>query len=190
MTKPSYAGVGARTTPGPVLDQMVRLGEALARSGFVLRSGAAPGADTAFEEGCDLASGAKEIYLPWKGFNGSKSRLEQPSPYSYVLASHYHPNFNRLSDAAKKLMARNSHQILGADLLTPADFVLCYTENGSLVGGTAQAIRMAHAYGIQVINLGTYYSMDLLEEDRIERLDHIVANIIAVMKQRTEERKD
>lgn len=48
-------------------------------------------------------------------------------------------------------MARNSYQILGPDLRTPADFVVCWTPDGSetedqrtpLTGRTGQAIALA-----------------------------------------------
>jgi hypothetical protein len=49
--------------------------------------------------------------------------------------------------------------VLGADLTSPARFVLCWTPDGSLdgrgrrVGGTGQALRIAHHHGIGVINL-------------------------------------
>ena len=70
-----YAGIGSRSTPDNVLGIMEKLGIVLAKKGFILRSGGADGADKAFEKGCDLASGQKEIYLPWKGFNGNNSSL-------------------------------------------------------------------------------------------------------------------
>ena len=65
-----YTGVGSRKTPGAIFDLMGEIGRNLAIDGYVLRSGGASGADTAFEQGCDLHEGMKEIYLPWKGFSG------------------------------------------------------------------------------------------------------------------------
>lgn len=68
-----YAGIGSRETPKSILEFFEYLGELLAKKGFTLRSGAAKGADSAFEKGCDRVSGLKEIFLPWRGFEGSKS---------------------------------------------------------------------------------------------------------------------
>jgi hypothetical protein len=46
-----------RETPTAVLAVLEALGGVLARAGFVLRSGGAPGADTAFEAGADRLGG-------------------------------------------------------------------------------------------------------------------------------------
>lgn len=51
-------------------------------------------------------------------------------------------------------MARNAMQIAGRDCKTPADVVICWTKDGKEVGGTSQAIRIARAKNIPVLNLG------------------------------------
>jgi hypothetical protein len=70
-----FAGIGSRETPIDVLDIMQKLSIVFAKKGWILRSGHAPGADQAFEKGCDKVNGPKEIYIPWKGFEGSTSDL-------------------------------------------------------------------------------------------------------------------
>lgn len=160
----NYAGIGSRKTPGEMLEAMEKIGRALAYKGCILRSGGAKGADSAFERGCDIAKGRKKIFLPWKGFEGSSSKLVLTEFTNYkeaeALARRYHPNYEALSQGAKKLMARNGYQVLGVDLQTPADFIVCYTENGEIKGGTGQALRMAADYGIPVFNLGNYKSKE------------------------------
>ena len=47
-----YTGIGSRKTPPGILAQMSELAAFLARSGWVLRSGGAPGAD--FPETCSF----------------------------------------------------------------------------------------------------------------------------------------
>ena len=47
----TYAGIGSRKTPEDIITLMHRLGVRLAELGFTLHSGAANGADTAFEIG-------------------------------------------------------------------------------------------------------------------------------------------
>lgn len=129
--------------------------------GYKLRSGGAPGADTAFEEGALLGGQLPEVYLPWPGFNdhAGKVYLAEPSPEAFEVSARYHPNWRYLSRGAKKLHARNAHQVLGLKLDDPADFVVCWTPDGSLdgqgrrVGGTGQALRIAHGHGVEVINL-------------------------------------
>lgn len=132
---------------------MVSLGRELARRGWVLRSGGSPGADTAFEKGCDLGGGAKEVYLPWRGFNGSDSPLFETPPAAAELARKIHPGLNRRSGSVQKLRARNVCQILGLSLSEPSHLVVAWTENAVLSGGSATVLRIAEQRGIPVINL-------------------------------------
>lgn len=133
----AYAGIGSRETPQAVLDCFERLGYWLARKGYVLRSGHADGADSAFESGCLKANGEMEIYLPWKGFNGSASSyILKDNDEAITIASRFHPAFDRLSQGAQKLQARNSYQVLGYGLDSPSAFVICWTKNGKGSGGT------------------------------------------------------
>ena len=165
-----YAGIGSRETPDIVLDNFVLLGALLwSKYGCVLRSGGANGADSAFERGVDLYKGKKEIYLPWDSFNQSDSKLIVESEQAYQLAEKFHPNWDRLGTGAKKLMARNSHQVLGVDLNTPSSAIICWTRGGLGQGGTGQAIRMAKHYGIPVLDAGSYSNLKDFNCD-VERL--------------------
>lgn len=151
-----YAGIGARDTPREILPLMTEIGHHLNDEGWILRSGGADGADLAFEAGC-LDEGKKEIYLPWKGFNKSKSSLFQVSEDALSLAKEFHPYWHKLSRSSRLLQARNGYQLLGLDLNTPAQIVICYTTGGKIKGGTGQALRIAKSpnYNIPVLNLGT-----------------------------------
>lgn len=154
LNKITYCGIGSRTTPENVLEKFVNIAGVLAKNGLVLRSGGAVGADMMFEIGCDLSSGAKEIFLPWKNFNNNKSEKFTICDGALEMAEEFHPAWDRLSDKARLLMARNSYQVMGETLDDPVDFVICWTENGGLVGGTSQALRIAKRYGIPVYNFG------------------------------------
>ena len=70
------------------------------------------------------------------------------------MAAEHHPNWDNLSQGARKLHARNSHQVMGQDLNSPSQFVLAWTPGGKGEGGTGQAIRLAKANGVQVLDLG------------------------------------
>lgn len=153
-----YAGIGSRNTPKEVLEYFYQIGYFLAIKGFTLRSGAAKGADKFFELGCDKANGKKEIYLPWRHFGGSESRLIVSNVKAYNIAERFHPYWENLSVGARKLQSRNSHQVLGQDLETPSEFVLCWTKDGKGQGGTGQAIRIAQHYEIPVFDAGKYGS--------------------------------
>lgn len=147
-----YCGIGSRQSPPDILKKMAEIAEHLAHN-WLLRSGGADGADLAFENGCDKANGQKEIFLPWKEFNKSASVLYTPSKDAFILASTIHPAWGRLSYGAKKLHARNTHQILGIGLNDPVGLVICWTPNGKDIGGTATALKLAKQYKIKTVNL-------------------------------------
>lgn len=145
-----YAGIGSRKTPENILVTMEKIAQRLAVHGYCLRSGAAPGADSAFERGAT----EKEIYIPWRSFNGSSSHLCSISKAAMDTAAQFHPAWAQCSFGAQKLHARNCYQILGLDLVTPVDFVVCWTPRGSGSGGTGQALRIAKAHSIPIFDLG------------------------------------
>ena len=130
---------------------MTGVAKFLASQKFVLRSGHADGADMAFEDGVSNPE-LKEIWIPWLGFNGSTS-TRLPSNDAFLLAARLHPHWKKLKQGAQKLHARNGHQILGDDLQSPVSFVICWTEDGLVSGGTGQALRIAAEWGIPVFNL-------------------------------------
>lgn len=148
-----YAGIGSRETPDRICEMMTAVAKRLSSLDYVCRSGGADGADDAFEKGATY----KQIFLPWDKFNGrcvnGTSYIIPPYVEEYVFK--YHPKPSNLSYAGKKLMSRNTYQILGLDLNTPVEFVLCWTKDGLASGGTGQAIRIAKDRGIPVFNLKT-----------------------------------
>lgn len=150
-----YAGIGARETPEPILKAMRSIARYLAKQGCSLRSGGARGADTAFEQGCDLANGKKQIFLPYKYFNRNDSSFFAVTKEARLVAKKYHPGWEYLSDRGRDYMGRNAFQVLGLSLLTPANFIVCWTPNGQVVGGTGQALRMAKDFHIPIFNLGS-----------------------------------
>ena len=167
-----YAGIGSReTSPGiePMIEEISKI---LNKFGYVLRSGGADGSDYMFEKYFD---GEKEIYLPWKGFNKNDSDLylDNIDPdlieKSKEIAKKFHPSWNFLSDGGRKLMIRNTFQILGKDLETPSSFVVCWTPGGKITGGTGQALRIAKSLSIPIFNL---YDKDCLHKIKL----HITNN--------------
>lgn len=156
-----YAGIGSRQTPQDVLDLIVAAAKHFAAQRLVLRSGHAPGADQAFERG---AAHRAEVFLPWPDFEAStpvKARtiVTSPTREALSLSASHHPAWDGLSRGACQLHGRNAHQVLGLHLDDPAEFVLCWTPDGSVdgmgsdTGGTGQALRIAAAHGVPVFNL-------------------------------------
>lgn len=166
-----YTGIGSRETPFEILDLMRDLAYKLQQKGYILRSGGAPGADTAFDSGCVN----KQIFVPWNNFQGIKKQYDIP-PDAYRLASLFHPAWKNLDNSVKHLMARNCLQILGPDLKTPSRFVICWTPDGCRTeatrtfktGGTGLAIAIADFFNIPVFNL--YNESDLLLIKQFDKL--------------------
>ena len=165
-----YAGIGGRNTPEDIIRQFIFIGQDLAFKGLTLRSGGAEGADRAFEFGCDCCSflAKKEIWLPWKGFNNSISTLvlEDIIPEGVIeIASSTYDRWWRASDSIKRLHSRNVYQILGHDLNTPVDFVVCWTDrNKHDTGGTNFGIKLAEKRKIPVYNFHNHVDEILFNE--------------------------
>lgn len=154
----------------------------MAFQGGKLRSGAASGADTAFEVGAQIAydymaktfglnpleyKHVHDIFLPFPSFNG---RLHNPdtghlhikSIKAEQLASQFHPGWHGLGRGAREMMSRNSMQAMGPGIDSPARFVFCHTNDGAFTkdmtsyktGGTGQAIRIASHSNIAIYNSG------------------------------------
>lgn len=166
-----YAGIGSRETPPDTLELMRQIGERLARSGFGLRSGAARGADTAFEQGADRVAGPKRIYVPWPNFeqrtDGEPGLVVAPrlpeACAAEAIAKAHHPAWDRLTQGMRKLHGRNAHEVLGDSLTEPVKFVIAWAPRpkcdatGAVVdveGGTGTAVRIAASRGIPVFHLG------------------------------------
>jgi hypothetical protein len=180
------AGIGSRKTPSFILGEMISVGAWARNNHIYVRSGHADGADWAFESGADNYCIA---YLPWKGFNsklfGSRAHvyiLEDPIPQSVLsLVEKYHPAASRLSRGAKRLMARNCYQVLGASLKDPVSAVVCwceeteYTLTGKTLyaGGTGFACRIARDLDIPILNMyrKEYSTADLIKNKLSELLE-------------------
>lgn len=146
-----YTGIGSRKTPDSICLLMTKIASLMSKKGFILRSGGANGADSAFE----LGSLKSDIFLPWKEFNGSNSKYYCPTSHAYdILESVLDPkHYRALNYTTRHLHARNVHQVLGIDCTTPSEALICWTEGGKEVGGTATAMKVAKRYNVKIYNL-------------------------------------
>ena len=171
MTK-FYTGVGSRQTPQDVLKLMEDAAFKLASKEYILRSGAAKGADTAFEDGAksyaeqvDERLTLGQIYIPWQSFTTYDEyykdwykvldRLPKKAE-AYQIAYEVHPAWDKCSVGAKALHARNVFQVLGTHLNNPSSFLICWAKldkHGNISGGTATAWNLAKKYNVPSFNL-------------------------------------
>ncbi len=148
-----YAGIGSRKTPTEIMHRMKDYATELEKRGYILRSGGADGADSAFESGV-LLDLHKDIYLPWKGFNGKSGIVVGDRADLREIAKAHHPVWFELSRGMRAMHTRNVAQILGhGSVALPSQFVLCWTPGARSGGGTGQAIRIAKAHHIPVYDL-------------------------------------
>jgi hypothetical protein len=182
-----YAGIGSRRTPAAALELIEAIAAGLAGGGWVLRTGLSPGADQAFYRGARAGRGGVELYLPCPRFQshariggeGSSVRvLARPSRAAMQLAARFYRawdgrEWDQLDENERALLARDVHQVLGADLDSPVASVVCWTPDGGLDGsdprsqGTGQALRVAHDHAIPVFNLARPEHALLVRELRL-----------------------
>lgn len=149
-----YAGIGSRETPQAVLERMEEFGELASGEGWLLRSGGAVGADSAFHNGAKRAGVQSQIFLADKRKAKGGDFLYDTKDVHFNLMRVFHPRPDALKPFAAELMARNGCQLFGVDFTNPTRLVVCYTEGGAMKGGTAQALRMAQSGGIPALNFG------------------------------------
>lgn len=82
------------------------------------------------------------------------------------IASKVHPAWERCNEWARGMHSRNCHQILGYDLQSPVDAVICWTPKGNIQGGTRTALMIAMREGIPIFNLGCPDQDKVLKEIR------------------------
>lgn len=174
-----YSGIGATETPQEILDKFSKVGQFLCKKGFILRSGHAPGADYAFEKFLDFTKKVAEIYLPWNnfGFNNVPKAWHDGINYftftnfdkkiqdkAMKLAENIHGHWEKCSDGARLLLARDVNQCLGLDLKTKSQFVVCWTPGAEEVGGSKICIKIAKKNKIPVYNFGDEKQIDKFRE--------------------------
>ena len=157
MMNPSYtyAGIGARKTPDEFLCYMTEAAQFLEVSKhYTLRTGGANGADSAFEAGVGYHKMLK-VYRA--------SDTGDAAPRALEIAMRHHPKWFGLTGYVKDLMVRNVMILLGPQLDSPVDFVLCWTPNGEIVGGTGHSLRVAAAHNIPMWNFGIQPKREIAE---------------------------
>jgi hypothetical protein len=170
-----YSGVGSRNTPPAVCEVIEQVAANLRDRGYILRSGRADGADAAFE----YAAGSKaHLYVPWGAFGSDRPLNGCPKvsvPNGYLLAeamgmaADIHPAWDKVSGPGRLLHARNCFQVLGDNLDTPSDLLICYAtpDKRSVKGGTRTAVELAKKFDIPIYNL--YFPNE--EEDLMDFLE-------------------
>lgn len=158
----NYAGIGSRTLNDEERHFCKEVAFWLARQGWTLYTGAAPGADQAFAEGALSGNGKVVLCLPWPSFEykwrGSLGKKEVSTilvdplrhPEAFASVGKFHPNPEVLKDSMRRLHARNFL------IVQPTKFVLAWPRPGKFqgsLGGTGQGIRIAEDLGLTLFRM-------------------------------------
>lgn len=192
MAKRYYAGIGSRKLPADIIDLIKEIGWRMAKKGYILRSGAADGADKAFEYGCERGGGYGDIYLPWRRFKNRENSkylpkmdyklpVEGQMEYSRnkMIQSGIIPHWDEMNEASQKFHSRNVNQVEGEFDEPDVHVVIYYAPTdwmtGEPTGGTRTAVMLARSKGIPTYNL-----YDVEEKQQIiKKLDIDVSKIYA-----------
>jgi hypothetical protein len=196
-----YSGVGSRETPLHVLYLMSKLAMLFEKSGYMLSSGCAIGADAAFEDILLNPSQTAEIYVPHNRFAKKMGTTHKPhyiipkerfgegcsglyrEAMILIHTKRLHKGWENCKDWVMDLHNRNMFQVLGLDLMTKSKFTICYTSGGEKTyeqthrdtGGTATAINAADVHKVEVFNLGNkkdYLRLHKFVEDYERHIDY------------------
>lgn len=165
-----YTGVGSRDVSQEEFEYMVLVGRVMAKKGYKLRSGAAKGADQAFQIGaCMVNPNLTEIWLPWfsfgdrldgdKRFEGSKYYVPTPEQFeknrNLWLETEIISWFEKMKQGAQKLHGRNANQVIGHDDELSKVCIYCadIQPNGEPKGGTRSAVLLSKHYSIPTYNI-------------------------------------
>ena len=152
-----YAGIGSRQTPPEVIAIMQKTAALLALDGYTCCTGACKGADQAFANGAASKGGNINLFIPWPSYeqewirtipNCTVKTISPNDTDAYNSVHRFHPAASKLKQSVMKLHARNYLIVDGVD------FIICWTPDGKINGGTGQALRIASEKNIPIYNLG------------------------------------
>lgn len=170
-----WTGVGSRNTPPDILLMMQLIGKVLTDLGYILRSGGAEGADTAFYAGCKLSDKfyefTPEVFLSWDGMEAYGKKWHHDPKEGFYDAHRYKTwqsanqialltrgSWERCGWGGQQHHTRNVFQVIGHSLTAPSDFLICWAppvgkKTPWVRGGTVTAVKLAVQRKIEVFNL-------------------------------------
>lgn len=161
-----YAGTGDAVVSKDIADALIDIANVLEEQGYILRVRGDEGTEEALVSGIPEDSDRIEVYPPWKGFVDWYNNYEMPTPGAFEMAWKVHPTWHDLTPDDRRYHAAGTLLVMGKDLKTPCDFLLCYTDKDQPNDDVQQVIRIADCNLIPVfdLGLGVDYTLNQLEE--------------------------
>ena len=165
-----YACTGNADCPVDVLEKFDRITKKLEELGYTVRVGGMDG----IEDRIEKLIKKQELHLPWREFNQKESKFTYNSDRVFAIAKMFFPTFDTMKKGVQAFLAKNARLVLGDKVISPALFLLCWTEDGAesvkertnRTGFTGHPIAIASAVGIPVFNLA--------KSDAEQRLDFLI----------------
>ena len=127
-----------------------------AKKDMVLRTSGSKGIGSDAIKGCDDNQGQYDAFVPWDGYNKIPICYELTKE-AFDIAEAFNGKYSTMSQTNRKILAAMSYQVLGDDLISPSDFVICYSNRGKGKGGNVgHLIKIAKAYGVPIFDIGKY----------------------------------
>lgn len=173
-----YAVAANPDIPEHISQQIVEFAKRLDQMGYTARLG---GSDKGIDQMVEDVVAKKELILPWRNFAGKDSKFTFTTDRAKAVAKAFHTVYETMSDVVKLFLARNARMVMGDKMVSPALFILCWSEDGvetqrektSRTGNIGHLVSIASGAGIQVFNMGRPGSAErlnlYLEERRNEQ---------------------
>lgn len=169
MYKP-YVVVANPDMPAEIVSRFQEAAMMLENHGYTVRVGGMAGIDEAIEKTVKKI----EVHLPWRGFGEKESKFYFNTDRAFAVAKQFHPAYDTLKKSIQAFLAKNARLVMGDKMISPALFMLCWTEDGceslrarnSRTGFTGHPIAIASALGIPIFNLAN--------PDALQRLNFLV----------------
>lgn len=163
------AVTGNKDAPPEILTKVKELVAFLNDHGFTVRTGCDGPVELAADE---AATQKRERILPWRDFEEKESKLTWNSERAHCIAKMYHPTYDTMKKGVQHILAKNARLILGDKMVSPARFLLIWTEDGiehvrnktAKTGLVGHTIAIASASGVPIYNLGNPTAEQRLRE--------------------------
>ena len=175
----TYAGLGDLQTPEYIIEVIRTTAILLVHDGFMCITGGCQGAEQAFANGTLVAGGSVKIHLPWPSFEAQwiaklpKERaqiivLQDDDTDAYNSVKTFHPAYEKLTPSVRAINARYFN------ILNNVSFLICWTNEGKLIGSTGQAMRLATYLHVPIYNLGIKETLDKMVTKIQQRSDELI----------------
>lgn len=170
-----YTVILDKAVPENILAKVEEIVKVLSGHGFTLRYGGTEEFESRFEKVAER----KELILPWRDFNEKQSKFTFNNDRSLAVAKMFHPTFDTMKKGVQAFLARNARLILGHEMKSPTNFLICWTDDGceslrektSATGFVGHPIAIASAAHVPIYNLN--------RENSVARFQHFMNSLEA-----------